>query len=104
VFEDNFDGTTLDTTVWYNTQPWGQYHPDTLPVIFLPENVSVHDDYLWLILKEDGNRHYVPNLKDSFRYPYSAGMVWSKKHFKYGIFEARIKIPNKKNLWCAFWF
>ena len=103
VFEDNFDGTTLDTSLWYNTQPWGQFHPDTFPIIFLPENVSVHDGHLWLILKKDGNRHYVPNLGDSFTYPYSAGMIWSKKRFKYGIFEARIKIPKERELWSAFW-
>jgi beta-glucanase (GH16 family) len=103
VFEDNFDGTTLDTTVWYDTRPWGQYHPSVRPIIFLPENVSVHDGYLWLTLKKDGNRYYVPNLNGSFRYPYSAGMIWSKKHFKYGFFEARIKIPEVRDLWSAFW-
>jgi len=103
VFEDNFDGTTLDTSKWYNTQPWGQYPPDKLPVIFLPENVSVHNGYLWLTLKKDSNTYFVPNLGGNFTYRYSAGMVWSKKLFKYGIFEAKIKIPNERGVWSAFW-
>jgi len=101
VFDDEFNEDTLDLNKWYNIQPWGQYDPRVLPIVFLRENVSLKNGYLLLTLKED---HKTPYSEDtSLKYSYSAGMIWSKKYFKYGIFEARIKIPNVRGVWSAFW-
>jgi len=36
---------------------------------------------------------------------YTGGMIWSKEAFRYGVFEAKFKIPdgNTEALWPAFW-
>jgi beta-glucanase (GH16 family) len=34
---------------------------------------------------------------------YASGMIRSRQTFRYGYFEARIKIPTGKGLWPAFW-
>lgn len=103
VFEDHFNGNTLNTAYWYNKRKWGDFPPNVEPVIYLTENVFLQNGYLHLILKNDNRWHYVPNLNTIHFYPYSGGMIWSKKYFRYGIFEAKIKLPNEKKLWSAFW-
>ena len=40
---------------------------------------------------------------DNPRFRYESGMVRSKPTFKYGYFEARIKVPGGLGVWPAFW-
>ncbi len=35
---------------------------------------------------------------------YTAGAIWSKRGFQYGIFEARIKLGIGRGAWSNFWF
>jgi beta-glucanase (GH16 family) len=37
------------------------------------------------------------------RFQYGSGMIRSKKTFKYGYFEARLKVPAGVGVWPAFW-
>ncbi len=103
IFEDNFEGNQLNKKYWYDRRYWGDFLPNVEPAIHLPENVSVENGHLYLRFKPENKWHIPLNYTDSFFYPYSAGMIWSKVFFRYGVIEARIKIPNTIGAWAAFW-
>lgn len=96
VWSDEFDGATLDESVWnYNTggNGWGnnelQYYTNR------PENIRLVDGCLEIEARKEEyeNRDYT-----SARI-HSKG----KKSFEYGKMEARIKFPGGKGTWPAFW-
>jgi len=86
-WQDEFDGTTLDEEKW-------QYRTD---VRFwsaqLPENVSVADGLLKLHLRKET----VSGVD------YTAGGVISRELFRYGYYEARLKVPPGSGWHTAFW-
>jgi len=87
VFEDNFDGTALNTDVWdYRTDVrfWSKQ---------VPENVEVKDGFLYLNVKQQniGTTQYT-----------GAGVI-TKKGYKYGYYESRFKIPPGKGWHTSFW-
>jgi beta-glucanase (GH16 family) len=101
VWSDEFDGDSIDTSKWnfeVNGDGGGnnelQYYTDR------PENAKVENGHLLITaIKEDyrgpdgKSRHYT-----------SARMTTKGKFFwKYGRFEARIKMPKGKGTWPAFW-
>ena len=94
VWSDEFDGTELDTTKWYyEVNGYGggnneeQYYTD--------ENVVVSEGILKIIAeKEEYN---------GMQYTSSRITTKNKAEFKYGIFEARIKLPAGRGTWPAFW-
>ena len=101
VWSDEFDGDSIDKSKWnfeVNGDGGGnneqQYYTDR------PENAKVVDGHLIITaIKEDykgpdgKSRHYT-----------SARMTTKGKGFwKYGRFEARIKMPKGQGLWPAFW-
>lgn len=104
VWEENFNGTTLDTNVWnYESSTgvwnWGDnrelqsYHK---------ENVSVGAD------GEGGNALIITAKRESRvqGYQFTSGRINTKdkQSFLYGKIEARIKFPTLTNgLWPAFW-
>ncbi len=102
VWQDEFDGTTLDATKWtpqigdgcdINLCGWGnnelQYYTGR------PENVKV----------EDGNL-VITSLKETFGgRDYTSARIRSlqKGDFTFGKIEARIKVPKGAGSWPAFW-
>ena len=117
VFEDEFNGNTLDLLTWV-LRPWGagalygsggptqEYNTlDNITVengnarIFALQETIVRRAIAYLPDSEvlsDG----LPNLRP---YYYTSSNIWSKKEFEFGRIEARIKIPKGKGLWPAFW-
>jgi len=84
---EEFDGEVLDTGKWaYRTD---SKHLSTQK----PENVSVRDGVLHLHLKKEasGGKNYT-----------GAGII-SLQAFKYGYFEARMKMPAKAGWHTSFW-
>jgi beta-glucanase (GH16 family) len=84
---DEFDGEALDKGKWaYRTD---SKHLSTQK----PENVSVRDGCLHLALKKEtaGGKNYT-----------GAGII-SREAFKYGYFEARMKMPAKAGWHTSFW-
>ncbi len=103
VWEENFDGNTLDSSTWNIEEREGIWNTaqNAEQQFYKTENVSVGDDGY-------GNNCLIINtLKESANgYSFTSGRVNtnSKFSFKYGKLEARIKIPDLKNgLWPAFW-
>lgn len=98
VWSDEFDGTSLDTSIWNyeigtGHDGWGnqekQYYTDR------EENVSVSDGTL-----------KIKALKESYKgssYTSARITTQGKKSFTYGKIEARIKLPQYSGAWPAFW-
>lgn len=86
-WHDEFNAKSLDLNEWqYRTDSkhWSTQHP---------RNVSILDGRLRIALKKEN-----ANGKE-----YTGGGVISKRTFKHGYFEARLKIPNGKGWHSAFW-
>jgi beta-glucanase (GH16 family) len=87
VWSDEFDGTSLDLEKWgfrTDSKMWSTQKPD---------NVEVSGGTLKLHLKKEeaGDKHY------------SGSGVISKASFRYGYYEARMKIPPGAGWHTSFW-
>ncbi len=103
VWEDNFDGNRLDSSVWNVEERVGIWNTGQNAELqhYLTENISVGDDgngNNCLIIKTD---------RESYNgFSFTSGRVNtnSKFSFQFGKLEARIKIPDLENgLWPAYW-
>ncbi len=116
IFDDEFDGTALDTTRWVTGFPWcpSTYCTSTTTpdMVYLPESVSVSNG----TLKLRANNTPV-TAPDGKTYPYTSGIVTTsaffegayadpsayKLLFKYGYVEMRARLNTGLGLWPAFW-
>jgi beta-glucanase (GH16 family) len=103
VWEENFDGTTINPDTWTfdfgdgcerGVCGWGnqelQYYTSR------PENARI----------ESGNLRIEARRENFQGKPFTSARLktFGRVHFKYGTLEARIKVPNLQNgLWPAFW-
>ena len=107
VFEDNFDGTSLDKSKWNPTYNWGPTHNHR--AYCAEENVIVSDG----TLKLKGEKKTHPDAKGrtakfngkEIPVDYTSGAIDTKGKFevKYGYIEGRFKAPSQKGTWPAFW-
>ena len=101
VWSDEFNGDSLDTNVW---SPYvGGWNASAVQGCYKdsPENINVSGGSLNLIgLHKPGITCNKGKNKD-----FTSGFVETKdkKAWTYGYFEARIKMPNNKSTWPAFW-
>jgi beta-glucanase (GH16 family) len=101
VFEEEFNGTTLNTSTWFaetgtGNNGWGnnekQYYTSS------ENNIKVADGYLNIIARHQ------PNYNGSGANFTSARIITrNKKSWLYGKFEARMKLPAGRGMWPAFW-
>lgn len=103
VWEDNFDGTRLDSSIWNIEERIGVWNTGANSEFqhYRSDNVQVGDD-------GDGNNCLILTAKeeDYKGYSYTSGKVTTKGKlaFRRGKLEAMIKIPDLANgLWPAFW-
>lgn len=109
VWEDNFDGTEIDTTKW--GYPWweterkgGYWHEDMATV--RDGNLIISAQYLDKPLE---NRYYEAwkdeiNFKEYKPGWYTACLRTADKYEQcYGYFEVRCKLPAATGMWSAFW-
>ena len=101
VWSDEFNGDSLDTNIW---SPYvGGWNASAVQGCYKdsPENINVSGGSLNLIgLHKPGVTCNKGKNKD-----FTSGFVETKdkKAWTYGYFEARIKMPNNKSTWPAFW-
>jgi beta-glucanase (GH16 family) len=119
LFEDNFDGSSLDSINWQKYFPWGRALTNASSgtgftrEYMSDQNVKVSGGYLHLTTQVDpGNRdvYDIPSYDSTWFPPhnniyfkYTSGMIYSRLNFKSGKFEIRAKIPLIDGLWPAFW-
>ncbi len=107
VFDDEFDGDTLDTSKWGYNYSWGHSHNHSGWCV--PENVIVKDGELTLLGTNErhpdsvGKQYTFNNQKNDIMYTSGAVNTNSTYKFNYGYFEARLKMPKGKGLWPAWW-
>lgn len=106
VFDDEFDGTSLDTTKWSYNYPWGNTHNHR--AYCAPENVSVANGLLRI--KAENKRHpkapqTVKSDGKTLSLDYTSGAVNTKGKFGIttGYIEGRFKMPGTTGFWPAFW-
>ena len=121
-FQDEFDGTSLDTSKW--GYQYGCFDPaqrSQAQYTDSPDNVSVHDGRLNLTAryspmktKWDGSQ--VPrtckNGDTTYDAPFTSGMITTKTKDGKVLYaapgtgfyaEARVKLPTARSSWSAFW-
>jgi beta-glucanase (GH16 family) len=125
-YEDNFDGKELSSKNWifpyqgvlagfdYSSSGSKTWYANTgsTPMLPLSNNIQTENGILKLIARKEStpivgkyvvNWSTTPPTKDSSAFQYSSAWIESQQLFGYGKYEARIKIPNGKGLWPAFW-
>lgn len=106
VFEDEFEGSSLDTTKWNPTYNWGHTHNHRAYCV--AENVLVEDGLL-RIKGEDSRDPDAPETTTSggktYSLDYTSGAMDTRGKFsiKYGYIEGRFKAPSQLGTWPAFW-
>jgi beta-glucanase (GH16 family) len=114
-FEDEFDGTKLDTSKWMSC-PWGEGYMEgsSSTGINLLENVEIRDGICHAIAKKEQVVKRVISWKadndilddgqaNLRKFDYTSVSLYTKRKFLYGKFEIRCKIPVGNGLWPAFW-
>ncbi len=94
VWSDEFNGTSIDTSVWnFDTgnNGWGNNELEN----YQPSNASIANGNLVITAKKE--------VAGSANYTSSRMKTEGKKSFTYGRIEARIKMPAGQGLWPAFW-
>lgn len=99
VWEDNFDGSFIDTTKWrfqtgahgWGNNEWQDYQP------FGSENAYTENGYLHIVAKKTGTGQKAGD--------YTSSRLNSRTSFTYGRMEVRAKMPDYKGpgLWPAIW-
>ena len=92
IFEDDFDNDTLNNTVW--GYELGEVRNNELQ-FYRKENISVENSCLVITAARESYKNH----------EWTSGSVTTafNKYFKYGRYEARIKLPNVTGSFPAFW-
>jgi len=111
VWSDEFDGKTLDPEKWAaETSCWGGGNNELQCYTDRPDNINVSDGVLKLTAKAEAfeGLEYPQDWADRGNITtqtYTSGKVRTKglASWRYGRFEARIKLPQGQSTWPAFW-
>ena len=96
VFDDEFNGDSLDTGLWRTAFPWGRdrRHLGELQR-YIPDAFALDQGILRIVAEPTSRQGY----------DYTSGLISSYPAFaqEYGYFEIRAKLPRGQGLWPAFW-
>lgn len=112
VWNDEFNGNSLDTTKW----GFRLHIMQTRHQTYTTEGVEVKDGLLYLNLIEKNGQYYSAVLQTGENYldrpgtPYSNGLTWPIAEIKepkfvhrYGYYEIRCRLQKQPGWWSAFW-
>lgn len=106
VFNDEFEGNSLDKSKWNPTYNWGHTHNHRAYCV--EENVSVSDGVLRI--KGEAKRHpeapaTCKSGDKTYSLDYTSGAIDTRGKFevKGGYIEGRFKMPKQLGTWPAFW-
>lgn len=105
VWEDNFDGTQLDTSKWGYTwwetmRKGGYWHQDMVSV--KDGNLIIRAEYL----EEPLENYYTADFEmDEYKPGWYTGEITTRGKYEqcYGYFEIRCILPAATGMWSAFW-
>jgi beta-glucanase (GH16 family) len=103
-FNDDFNGTSLDTTKWNTGMQWADVINNELQG-YVPENVTVAGGVCTIKVE----KRTVPNVSyNGYSWgsnAYASGCITSFNKWTqaYGYFEARVKMATGAGTWPAFW-
>lgn len=107
VFEDNFDGNSLDTSKWTPAKGVIRDFKHTIArQWFTPNNIEVSDGTLKLITKRDtliNQCFYNGTTTACEDFYFTAAQIDSKEKFEHGMFEISCKIAKGKGVASSFW-
>ena len=111
VWSDEFSGETLDRTKWTpELSCWGGGNNERQCYVNSPETVRIENGHLILSALPQTHTGVEfpqdwPERGEVITREYISGKVRTKGHaqWKYGRFEARIKLAKGQSLWPAFW-
>ena len=92
-WDDEFDGTSVDTSKWNEVGPWGGPVSSTASNFsYSPSNVSEANGVATITAKQSGGN-------------WTGGILSTDttKTFQYGFFEIRAQIPSGAGFWPAIW-
>jgi len=107
VWEDNFDGTSIDSSAWtfeLGSPDWnGDGNPDRWGnnelQYYQQDNASVSDGILTITAKEE----QVKDMGTTFDYTSTRMITKDKYEVQYGRMEIRAKLPIGQGIWPAIW-
>jgi beta-glucanase (GH16 family) len=107
VFQDDFDGESLDTSKWFTYYPYGpERAKDSCAFCRTHVSANIYRDTNCIVSNGKLMLKSARQNADWFgkKYEYTSGMVHSKARFTtYGKYEIRCKLPSGKQQWPAFW-
>lgn len=98
VWEENFDGDQLNLNDWnYEYHEPGWVNHELQEYVDAPENIYLQDGNLVI--------QALKHVDEQGNVTYTSGRIntQNKHDYKYGRFEARVKVPNGKGFLPAFW-
>jgi beta-glucanase (GH16 family) len=101
VWSDEFDGNSIDTTVWNHETGGGGWGNGELEYYTSRTDPCIGNSYI-----ENGNLVIRAKSESYNNYSYTSARMTTrgKKSFTYGRLEARIKLPpGGTGMWPAFW-
>lgn len=113
VWGDEFNGTTLNTNIWYIMDNYD--HGGNERQVHIDDNVSLSNGNLEIIIKNEvyscpswainPNYFCIRQYNLGQPYQYTSGCIQSMpaNNIKYGYMEARMKVDYGYGLWPAFW-
>jgi beta-glucanase (GH16 family) len=100
VWSDEFDGPDIDKTKWnFEIDGKGGGNGEEEYYTDKPENAHIEDGHLLITAIKDGTD------AEGRKHKFTSARMTTKGKFswKYGRFEARIKVPTGRGVWPAFW-
>lgn len=107
IFEDDFNGDTLNLNNWRYHYNWGRTHNHQ--GYSQDSNVVVSNGTLKLVCKPTPNNKALAWIKSSkggtMPVNFTTGVITSnsKYNIEYGYIEIKVKMPQQKGVWPAFW-
>ena len=104
IFQDEFDGNAIDLSKWYTVcDGWTPFHGSCGSEMqyYSSNNIFIDNG----ILKLEARKEEIPMQRPNCDtlYTYSSGWIQTKNKFRYGLFEARCRVPRGEGFWPAFW-
>jgi MYXO-CTERM domain-containing protein len=96
-FQDEFDGSQVDTTKWVKRYKWGEAQINGELQAYVDDAFQLQNGVLAIV----GDKRTASYAGQTFQY--ASGVLCSVLEQTYGYFEARLKVPAGQGMWPAFW-